>query len=313
MEEQMAINVLEQHIASVRAFNRFYTRQIGLLSHSLLDTAFTLTESRVLYELAHRDGLTAKVLGHELGIDAGYLSRILKKFHSQGLLTRKASPSDARQSVLTMTDAGRDAFLLLKQAACDDASKVLSELQPDERGRLVSSMDTISELLGDRAEPEEPYILRPPKCGDMGWLVHRHGVLYHEEYGWDGTFEGMVAEIVSDFIKTHDPASERCWIAERNGEVAGSVFVVKVSGEVAKLRMLYVEPSARGLGLGARLVDEVISFARAKGYKTLTLWTNDILGSARRIYEAVGFELISEERHHSFGKDLVGQIWSLRL
>lgn len=309
----MATSVFDQHIASVRAFNRFYTRQIGLLSDSLLDTGFTLTESRVLYELAHRDGLTAKVLGQELGIDAGYLSRILKKFQSRGLLTRKSSTRDARQSVLTITDAGRDAFLLLKKAACDDARKILSNLQPDDRGRLVGSMDTISHLLEDRAEPEEPYILRPPRCGDMGWVVHRHGVLYHEEYGWDCTFEGMVAEIVSDFVKTHDPACERCWIAERNGEVAGSVFVVKVSSEVAKLRMLYVEPSARGLGLGARLVDEVIRFARARGYKTLTLWTNDILGSARRIYEAVGFELVSEEPHHSFGKDLVGQIWSLRL
>ncbi|NNE22578.1 MAG: MarR family transcriptional regulator [Rhizobiales bacterium] len=309
----MAIGVLDRHIASVRAFNRFYTRQIGLLSDSLLDTSFTLTESRVLYELAHRDGLTASVLAQELGLDAGYLSRILKKFESRGLLTRKTPPSDARQSVLTITDAGGEAFLLLKQAACDEARKILGALDPTERARLVGSMDTISRLLGNRTELEEPYILRAPRCGDMGWVVHRHGVLYHEEYGWDATFEGMVSEIVSDFVKTHDPALERCWIAERHGEVAGSVFVVKVSDEVAKLRMLYVEPWARGLGLGAKLVDEVIKFARDRGYKTLTLWTNDILGSARRIYETVGFELIEEEHHHSFGKELVGQNWSLPL
>lgn len=303
----------EEQIAAVRAFSRFYTRQIGLLEEGLYRSEFSLTEVRVLYELAHRDGLTASDLVRDLSLDAGYLSRLLKKFEARGLLSRTASAQDARQAVLALTAAGREAFAPLNQASHDQIAAMLDRLSPQEREKLVRAMGQVRRLLGNAPEPEEPYILRPPRPGDMGWIVHRQAVLYTAEYGWDETFEALVAEIAANFVKTFDPAWERCWIAERDGETVGSVFVVRQSNEVAKLRLLYVEPSARGLGIGRRLVEECIRFAKDKGYRTLTLWTNDVLVSARRIYEAAGFRLVEEERHRSFGKDLVGQNWNLDL
>jgi len=300
-------------IDAVRAFNRFYTRQIGLLDEGLLQSAFSLTEARVLYELAHRDGLTATDLERDLGLDAGYVSRLLKKFERDDLISRSTLVSDARQSSIALTPAGRNAFAPLNKGSHDQVAALLDRLPASEQDRLVKSMRTVQALLDESAEPKIPYLLRPLQIGDIGWITGRQGLLYAQDYGWDETYEALVAEILAAFVKSFDPKWERSWIAERDGEVVGSVFVVRKSPEVAKLRLLYVEPSARGLGIGARLVDECIAFARAKGYKTLTLWTNDILGSARRIYQAAGFKLIDEERHHSFGKDLVGQTWDLDL
>ena len=300
-------------IDAVRDFNRFYTRQIGLLEEGLLKSEFSLTEVRVLYELAHSDGLTASRLGHDLGLDAGYLSRLLKKFEARGFLTRRPSADDARQSVLALTAFGREAFSPLNQASHDEIAALLDRLVASEREKLVKAMGTIQQLLGKPPDDKVPYILRMHQPGDMGWITHRQAVLYHQEYGWDETYEALIAEIMSTFIKEFDSRYERAWIAERLGEIVGSVFVVRKSQDVAKLRLLYVEPSARGLGIGERLVNECVQFARGKGYKTLTLWTNDILVSARRIYEATGFKLIEEECHHSFGKDLIGQDWALHL
>ncbi len=304
---------LGNQVAAIRDFNRFYTQQIGLLEEGLLKSAFSLTEARVLYELAHRDGLTATDVGRDLGLDAGYLSRLLKKFEARGFLTRSPSGEDARQAILTLTSAGRDAFEPLNKASYDEIAALLTAIPSKGRGKLLAAMTTIQRHLGSTAEVKAPFILRSLESGDIGWIVYRQGVLYQQEYGWDETFEALVAEIMAAFVKTNDPKCERCWIAERAGEVIGSVIVVRESDDVAKLRLLYVEHSARGLGIGQQLVDECIRFASAKGYKTLTLWTNDVLVSARRIYEAAGFKLVTEENHHSFGKNLTGQNWDLEL
>jgi len=305
--------VRDTQVATVRGFNRFYTRQIGLLDEGLLESEFSLTELRVLYELAHNDGLTAADLRRDLGLDAGYVSRMLKTFTARGFVDRAPSDRDARQSILALTATGRAAFAPLEKASQDKIAALLGPLSADERAALVKAMSVIGRLWGGTPAPRVPYILRPPQPGDIGWIVHRQTVLYHREYGWDEGFEALVAEILAAFVKTFDPKRERCWIAEREGEIVGSVFVVHDSDEIARLRLLYVEPAARGLGIGRRLVDECIRFARAQGYRTLTLWTNDVLDAARRIYEAAGFELVAEEPHHSFGHDLVGQHWNLEL
>jgi DNA-binding MarR family transcriptional regulator/GNAT superfamily N-acetyltransferase len=303
----------KERIDAVRAFNRFYTRQIGLLDEGLLKSAFSLTEARVLYELAHRDGLTATDLIRDLGLDAGYVSRLLKKFEHLQLISRTALASDARQSSITLTPEGQQAFAPLNKDSHDQVAALLERLPAAEQDRLVKAMQTVQQLLGESPEPKVPYMLRPLQVGDIGWVVRRQGQIYAQDYGWDETYEALVAEILGAFVKSFDAKWERSWIAERQGEVVGSVFVVRKSDEVAKLRLLYVEPSARGLGIGKRLVEECIGFARAKGYKTLTLWTNDILTAARHIYENAGFKLADEERHHAFGKDLVGQNWNLEL
>ena len=303
----------DDEIEQVRRFNRFYTRQIGLLSEGLLESEFSLTEARVLYEMAHRGPVIAADLGRDLGLDAGYLSRLLKRFSARGLIERTALEGDRRQVQLTLTDAGRAAFAPLNRASAAQVASMLSDLSIGERQKLMRAMHVVQNLIGDAPEPAIPYILRAHQIGDIGWIARRQGQLYAQEYGWDETFEALVAEIAAAFVKNFDPQWERCWIAERDGEVVGSVFLVHHSDEVAKLRLLYVEPSTRGLGIGRRLVDECIAFARAKGYRTLTLWTNDILGSARKIYQAAGFRLMKEEAHHSFGKDLIGQTWDLDL
>ncbi|OWT62105.1 bifunctional helix-turn-helix transcriptional regulator/GNAT family N-acetyltransferase [Candidimonas nitroreducens] len=308
-----AVSILDQQIAVVRGFSRFYTRLVGLLNEGILKSAYSLTEVRILFELAHRDSLSASDLVRELGLDAGYLSRVLKRFEARGLLARSPAPQDARQTLLALTAAGRKAFEPLDRASHDEISQMLQALDAPGRDRLVKSMQAIERLLGGRAEPAVPYVLRPLQSGDIGWITHRQGVLYNQEYGWDETFEALVAQILAKFVEEFDPRRERAWVAEREGEVVGSIFVVKESDAVAKLRLLYVEPSARGLGIGRRLVDECIAFARAKGYTRMVLWTNDVLVSARRIYQAAGFQLVEQERHHSFGKDLVGQNWALDL
>lgn len=299
-------------IEAVRRFSRFYTGQLGLLDDGLLDSPFSLSEARILYELAHRPGLTATTLRGELRLDAGYLSRILKRFEARGLLSRRTSPDDARQTLLSLTEAGHAAFAPLNEGSKRQVAALLEPLGPAQQDELVQALATVERLLGAPA-PATPYLLRTHQVGDIGWVIRRQAMLYAQEYGWDESFEALVAEIGARFIKEFDAKKERCWIAEREGMIVGSVFLVQESDEVAKLRMLYVEPSARGLGIGRRLTEECIRFARQQGYKTLTLWTNDVLVSARKIYQAAGFQLVAEERHHSFGKDLVGQNWNLAL
>jgi len=279
----------------------------------MLDSPFSLTEVRVLYELAHRESPTATELVRDLGLDAGYLSRILQRFGKRGFVSRKPSKTDGRRSHLLMTKAGRKAFGPLDRGASQQAAAMLGGLTTAELRRLVGAMRTIETLIGPRTEAQAPCLLRPHKPGDIGWIIHLHGALYAREYGWDERFEALVAEIAAKFIQNLDPKRERCWIAERDGAIVGSVFLVKQSEEVAKLRLLIVDPAARGLGIGDRLVTECISFARQAGYRTITLWTQDVLRAAQHIYEKSGFRLVREEAHCAFGIPMVGQIWELTL
>ena len=304
--------VSKDYVDTIRRFNRFYTRQIGLLGKGYLDSPFTLAEVRVLCELAHRDTPTASEIAKALGLDAGYLSRMLLSFRKRGFLARKASEKDARQNHLSLTGKGRAAFGELEAKSEAGVWKMIRRLAPTEQHRLIGAMGTIEELLGERAGPA-PYLLRAHRPGDMGWVIHRHGVLYAEEYGWDERFEALVAQIAAEFIQNFDAKRERCWIAERNGAIVGSVFLVKKSDRVAKLRLLLVEPSARGLGIGARLVDECVRFARQAGYRKITLWTQSMLDAARHIYRKAGFRVVKREPHRSFGHKLVGETWELRL
>ena len=299
--------------AAVRGFNRFYTKQIGLLRNGYLQSTLSLTQVRVLYELAHHDGLTATDLSKELGLDSGYLSRILLGFSKRSLLLRRPSKRDARLTHLSLSEKGKKVFAQLDSKTQAEIETMLARLSPGEQTRLIEAMHTIERLLGAQSQSKTPYLLRPHQPGDMGWVVSRHGALYAQEYRWNMEFEALVAEIVAAFLKNFDPRRERCWIAEIDGAPVGSVFLVKQSDDIAKLRLLLVEPQARGLGIGARLVAECIRFARLTGYRTLTLWTNDVLIAARRIYQAAGFRLVAEEKHHSFGHDLVGQNWELDL
>jgi DNA-binding MarR family transcriptional regulator/N-acetylglutamate synthase-like GNAT family acetyltransferase len=309
----MAKNDMAQHVESVRCFNRFYTRQIGVLNEHLLRSPFSLAEGRIIYELAQREKATATELGGELGLDAGYLSRLLADFKKRGLIARKPSEADGRQSLIRLTEKGQKSFAQLNGQSHNQIEAMLGRLSPSDQTRLIEAMRTIEGLLGAQPEQKVPYIIRPHQPGDMGWVAHRHGVLYNEEYGWDEQFEALVSEIVARFIQNYDPKRERCWIAERNGEIAGSVFLVKKSKTVAQLRLLLVEPSARGMGIGKRLVDECVRFARQTGYKKIILWTQSVLGAARHIYEGAGFQLIHDGPHHSFGHDLVEQTWELKL
>src|SRR5271170_6188210 len=304
----------KDRVDSIRGFNRFYTRQIGLLRKGYLGSPFTLAEVRVLYELAHRDAPTAAEIAKALGLDAGYLSRTLASFRKRGFLARQASEKDARQSHLSLTKQGRAAFGALEAKSAAGVSKMIERLSPAEQNRLTAAMGTIESLLGEQAaEPRTPYLLRAHQPGDMGWVIHRHGVLYAEEYGWDERFEALVAQIAAGFIQKFDAKRERCWIAEREGAIVGSVFLVRKSDQVAKLRLLLVEPSARGLGIGRRLVDECVRFARQAGYRKITLWTQSTLDAARSIYRKAGFHVVKRERHQSFGQKLVGETWELSL
>jgi DNA-binding MarR family transcriptional regulator/N-acetylglutamate synthase-like GNAT family acetyltransferase len=309
----MAQNDLAPRVESVRRFNRFYTKQIGVLSDHILKSPFSLAEARVIYELAQREHATATELGGELGLDAGYLSRLLGDFKKRGLIARNRSETDRRQSRIRLTEKGRKAFAELNAHSHNDIEGLIGRLSPANRNRLTEAMRVIEELLGGQPEQKVPYVIRPHQPGDMGWVTHRHGVIYSEEYGWNEEFEALVAEITAKFIRNFDPKRERCWIAERGGEVVGFVFLVNKSKTVAQLRLLLVEPGARGAGIGKRLVNECLRFARQAGYKKVMLWTNSLLGAARHIYEEAGFLLVKEEPHHSFGHDLVGQYWELKL
>lgn len=305
--------VAEERVAAIRQFNRFFTRQIGVLREGLLHSPYPVTDARILFELGQGEQITASRLGRELGLDAGYISRILLRLENQGLLEKVRSEADGRQFLLNLTEQGREASALLDRRSREEVSEILADLSDEDQQRLLQAMQTIERLLTKGFKFSEPFFLRQHEPGDMGWVAHRHGVLYAQEYGWDERFEALVAQIVSDFITNYNPDRERCWIAEMNGEIIGSVFLVQSSESVAKLRLLLVEPKARGLGLGTRLVEECIRFARRRNYKKITLWTNSILVEARHIYEKVGFRLVAEDAHHSFGHDLVGETWDLLL
>jgi DNA-binding MarR family transcriptional regulator/GNAT superfamily N-acetyltransferase len=303
----------DQRIAAVRSFNRFYTRQIGLLRERPYKSPLSLTEIRVLYELAHREKSTAAELSNDLGLDAGYLSRIVTSFEKRGWIVKKTCAEDGRQSLLSLTGPGRKVLTPLDARSREEIGKLLSGLSAADQSQLIDAMATIEKLLDARSVKEPAYILRPHQPGDMGWVVHRHGVLYAQEYGYDEHFEALVAEIVAKFVLHFDPKRERCWIAEKEGQIVGFVFLVRHSKTVAKLRLLLVEPAARGLGIGKRLVDECVRFARQVGYRKITLWTQSSLHAARGIYEKAGFRLVEQKKHYSWGHDLVAETWDLVL
>jgi DNA-binding MarR family transcriptional regulator/GNAT superfamily N-acetyltransferase len=306
--------VPRERIAAVRRFNRFYTRHIGLLQEGLLSSSLSLTEARVLYELAHRKQSTAAELCDALGLDPGYLSRILAGFAKNNLVEKRQSPTDARKTLLALSKKGRQAFEPLNGRSDEQVRDILGKLSPARQTDLLHSMQTVESVLNPQTGGTTAYLLRQHRPGDMGWVVWRHGVLYSQEYSYDERFEALVAEIVAEFIETLDPVRERCWIAERDGENVGSVFLVKKSKTAAKLRLLLVESSARGLGIGRQLVLECVRFARRAGYKKILLWTQSELTAARRIYEGAGFRVVGEEKHASWGrKDLVAETWELKL
>jgi DNA-binding MarR family transcriptional regulator/GNAT superfamily N-acetyltransferase len=303
----------EQRVGAVRRFNRLYTRRIGVLQDGYLRSPYSLAEARVLYELAQRERPTATELAAELGLDHGYLSRILRGFNERGFITKTPSPNDRRQSLLSLTAKGRMAFAPLDRRSQNEIAAMIGELSAADQDRIVAAMHTIESALGEAPAPQVPYVLRPPRAGDMGWIVARHGALYGEEYGWDERIEALTAEIVAAFVRNHDRKRERCWIAEREGENVGSVLLMRDTDEIARLRLLLVEPKARGLGIGARLVEEALRFAREARYRKVTLWTQSVLTAARRIYERMGFKLIQHEAHDTFGKELIGETWELEL
>jgi DNA-binding MarR family transcriptional regulator/GNAT superfamily N-acetyltransferase len=303
----------DDRISAVRAFNRFYTSKLGFLDQQLLKSPFSLSEARVLYELANRQNPSAKEIGIELGLDGGYLSRIVQKFDEDGLITRKPYPADRRQYQLGLTAKGRQAFAKLDRSSHDDVAAMLATLAESDRKRLIGAMAAIERLLGRSRVSSASATLREPRPGDMGWVVQSQGALYASEYGWDTSFEALVAEIVAKFLRAFDASRERCWIAERDGAQVGSVFLVRHSDDVAKLRLLLVDPAGRGQGLGRRLVGECIAFARACGYRKITLWTQSILVAARKIYQDAGFVQVASEPHRSFGQSLIGETWELKL
>lgn len=310
----MIKSTLDDKIDQMRKFNRFFTRMIGVLREGLLHSSYSLTEVRILFEIANNDTPTAARLSRELGLDAGYLSRILARFEGQGLADRVRSEQDGRQYLIRLTPEGRKLFSLLDQRSRDEIAEILNGLSEADQQKLLRAMHDIENILDKKSfKFSEVFILRSHQPGDMGWVTHRHGVLYDQEYGWDERFEALVAQITADFINSYQPERERCIIAEMNGEIVGSVFVVQNGDTAAKLRLLLVEPKARGLGLGSRLVQEAIAFARRAGYQKIVLWTNSVLKEARQIYSKAGFKLVEQEAHHSFGKDLIGETWELVL
>jgi DNA-binding MarR family transcriptional regulator/GNAT superfamily N-acetyltransferase len=309
---------MDSPVAEVRAFTRFYTAVIGVLDEGLLGTPYSVTEARVLFELAQSDATDVVDLRRGLRLDSGYMSRIAARLEADGLVTRAPSGRDARRQVLALTPRGREVFADLDARSADQVAHLLDKLDEADQERLVTAMGTVRSLLGAAQGDGLPatartVVLREPGPGDLGWVVARHGSVYAAEYGWNAEFEGLVARIVADYAAGHDPRREAAWIAELDGEPVGCVFCVARDDTTAQLRILLVETAARGLGIGARLVAECLRFATAAGYESMMLWTNDVLTSARRIYEAAGFRLVDEEPHHSFGQDLVGQVWERRL
>lgn len=307
-----------QDATAVRRFNRFYTRQIGVLRKTFLDSPYSLAEARVLYEIASRRAPTASDIARALDLDAGYLSRLLRTFERRGLIKRTASPRDARQSHLSLSPRGRRAYAPLEQRSQREAATMLARLTPADRSRLIASMHTIQGLLDNdlRTRPRRAgngYTLRAPVPGDFGWIVRRHAEVYAQEYGWTEPFEGLCAQIVAEFADDYDKKRERCWIAEMDGEPVGCIFLVEDSANVARVRLLLVDPKARGLGLGARLVDECVRFARRAGYKKITLWTHSVLTAARHVYQTAGFRLTGTEQHNSWGRPVTSEFWDLDL
>jgi len=309
----MPHNDSDRKIAAVRAFNRFYTRKLGVLDQHLMKSPYSLSEARVIYELAHREDPSAKEIGTELGLDAGYLSRIVQNFDENGLITRTPLASDRRQYRLALTAKGRQASAQLECSSQDEVGAMLAALPRGGGQKLVSAMAAIERLLGEATTSSPSAILRGHRPGDMGWVVQSHGALYASEYGFDSSFEALVAEIAAKFLTSFDASREHCWIAERDGVPVGSVFLVKHTDDVAKLRLLLVDPAGRGQGLGQRLVGECIAFARACGYRRMTLWTQSILVAARKIYQDAGFVLVASEPHRSFGQSLTGETWEREL
>jgi DNA-binding MarR family transcriptional regulator/GNAT superfamily N-acetyltransferase len=304
--------VSEARVGAVRSFNRFYTGKIGILREGVLQSPFSLSEVRVLYELAHRKSTTAAELSRELGLDPGYLSRILRRFAQRGLVSRRRSGADGRQTHLTLTPRGGQAFAPLNRRQSEEVAEMLAQIGDAEQERVVAAMRTIESTLAPAPRPQA-FVLRSHRPGDVGWVISRQAVLYAQEYGWDISFEALAAEIAAKFLRDFDPKFEHCWIAERDGQNVGAVFLVKKDDTTGQLRLLHVEREVRGFGIGSRLVEECIRFARACGYKKIVLWTNDVLHAARRIYQRAGFKLTEQESHHSFGHDLHGQYWELPL
>jgi DNA-binding MarR family transcriptional regulator/GNAT superfamily N-acetyltransferase len=307
----------DSSVAAVRRFNRFYTRQIGVLRKNFLNSPYSLGEARVLYEIGNGNARTATEIGRTLDLDAGYLSRVLRDFEKRALIRRETSERDARQSHLTLSPRGREAFALLNRLSQRDIGAMLSKLAPARQTQLIAAMNTIERLLGgeDRAKlPERRgYIVREPRHGDFGWIVKRNAEIYAEEYGWTAPFEGVCSQIVADFVNKFDAKRERCWIAEMDGENVGSIMLAKESDDTARIRLLLVDPKARGLGVGARLVNECLRFARRTGYKKITLWTHSVLTAARHIYQKAGFRLMRTERHSSWGRPVISEHWDLQL
>lgn len=299
---------MDDSVATVRSFNRFYTNVIGVLHEGLVRSPYSLTEARVIFELAQRDTAEVLALRRSLDLDAGYLSRMLTRFEADGLITRERSAADARRQIIRLTRQGRAAYSMLDEGSDDEVRALLADHSEEQRRRLVAAMDTIRAVL-DGAAATDSCVLRPMRPGDYGWVIQRNAVLYAREYGWDGTYETLVVRIVAGFLEDHDPEREHAWIAEVDGEPVGGVFCMREDDTTARLRLLLVEPGARGRGVGGRLVDECLRFAREAGYKDMVLWTNDVLAAARRIYQRAGFELVEEAPHRSFGHDLVGQTW----
>lgn len=303
--------LVEERIANLRGFNRFYTDVLGLLREGLLDTPYSLPESRVLFELGTGGAAAPTVLAERLRLDLGYVSRLVVRLRKRGLVADEKIAGDRRRKVVSLTKEGRKAFRALDKKSSAQIRQLLDNLSEDAQERLVACAHEVEELLGAKKPPT--VVLREPVSGDFGWVIQRHGALYRSEYAWDETFESLVARIVADYIEKRDPSREAAWIAEMDGQRMGCIFCTRKNDEVAQLRILLVEPAARGLGIGTRLVDECVRFARRGGYKQMMLWTNDVLVAARRIYERAGFRLVEEDEHHSFGHDLVGQNWTLDL
>ena len=303
---------IDQKAAAVRAFNRFYTKHIGVLHEGMLQSKYSLTQARVLFELGRRKELTASVLQADLDLDAGYLSRVLRAFESDDLIGREKSRSDGRKNILSLTEKGSEALAMLDSRSQAQVRSMLEKLSPDDVKRLLGAMRTITGIL-DSAPAEPSFVLRPHELSDIGWLTYRHAVLYSEDHGWDETFEALTAQILAEFINNYDPRYDRSWVAEADGDIVGCVFITKGSETIAKLRLLLVEPRVRGRGLGKRLVDECIRFARRVGYEKITLYTNSVLSAARHIYRNAGFNVVREWPHHSFGHDLIGEDWELKL